>query len=205
MSALKVYTIFAGVNGAGKSSFYKLLKQDFGIRINVDEIIKTDFEHDWRNNKVQVQAARIAIKKIKECLQGDNSFNQETTLTGRTIISHINQAKANGFKVYLYYVGLENVDLSIARVSQRKRKGGHGISEEDLRRRYITSFEMLKLILPLCDRVQIYDNSKEHFEFDALSPLLIVKDKIIELWTKNCPQYLKDVLCDYITALNLSE
>jgi predicted ABC-type ATPase len=54
---------------------------------------------------VQVQAARIAVKKIKECLQGDSSFNQETTLTGRTIISHINQAKADGFKIYLYYVG----------------------------------------------------------------------------------------------------
>jgi len=33
---VKTYTIFAGVNGAGKSTFHSILNQDFGIRINLD-------------------------------------------------------------------------------------------------------------------------------------------------------------------------
>ena len=37
-----VYTLFAGVNGAGKSTFYRTLGQDFGVRVNTDEILKAN-------------------------------------------------------------------------------------------------------------------------------------------------------------------
>lgn len=95
-----------------------------------------------------MQAGRVAVSKIKECLNGDKSFNQETTLTGRTIISSMAKAKANGFEVNLYYVALANVELSIERVAKRVANGGHGIPEDDLRRRYAYSFENLKPALP---------------------------------------------------------
>ena len=169
----KTYTVFAGVNGAGKSTFFKMLNFDLGIRINLDEIIHDQFNHDWSNPKIQMNAGRIAVKLLRECLQGNISFNQETTLTGSTIISNIRKAKEAGFKVNLYYVGLESVELSIKRVTIRRLSGGHGIPEEDLRRRYITSFENLKLVLPMCDSVKIYDNSGSDV-FDILSPLLVL-------------------------------
>ena len=134
MDEAKIYTVFAGVNGAGKSTFHKVLNQDFGIRINLDEIIRDQHSNAWRDTKAQMLAARVAVRMIKECLSGDKSFNQETTLTGRTIISNISKAKTNGFKVIMYYMGLENVELSIKRVAKRVANGGHGILEKDLRR-----------------------------------------------------------------------
>jgi len=197
---MKVYTIFAGVNGAGKSTFYKALNRDYGVRINLDEIIKVQFNHDWNNPKVQMESARIAVKLLRDCLNGDTSFNQETTLAGRTVISNIKLAKANGFKVHLFYVGLRSVELSIERVAVRERLGGHGIPTEDLRRRYANSFENLKVVLPLCNSVQIYDNSGSSV-FDALNPLLVVKDDKIGLLDENCPQYLSNVLSDFISGL----
>lgn len=201
MKNLKVYTIFAGVNGSGKSTFYRTLADDFGIRVNVDEIVKERFNNDWRNPEVQINAGRIAVKLLRECLQGDMSFNQETTLTGHSILSNIKKAKENGFMIDLFYVGLESVELSIERVSQRVKKGGHGINEEDLCRRYASSFKNLKLVLPLCNKVQIYDNSREWF--DALNPLLIVINGKTEYWDKGCPLYLTDVLKDYVNALTV--
>jgi len=111
----KIFTLFAGVNGVGKSSFYKAMDSDFGIRINLDEIIRHQFKNDWENIKVQMSAGRIAVKMIKDCLDGSESFNQETTLTGNTILATIKKAKENGFSVHMYYVGLESADLSIKR------------------------------------------------------------------------------------------
>ena len=96
---------------------------------------------------------------------------------------------------------MENVELSIERVTIRKRTGGHGIPEEDLRRRYLNSFENLKLILPLCDGVQIYDNSSNS-AFDIINPLLLVKDGAVIKWDMNCPHYFKDILHDYIVGLS---
>jgi len=192
MSESKVYTIFAGVNGAGKSTFHKVLDRDFGIRINLDEIIRDQFGNEWRSPKIQMSAGRIAVRLIKDCLNGDSSFNQETTLTGRTILSNIARAKVNGFKIVLYYVGLESVELSIERVAKRVANGGHGISEEDLRRRFTSSFENLKTALPLCDSVYIYDNSKDNVR-GVLNPLVILLNGKVEYLEKDCPQYLRDV------------
>ena len=133
----KVYTLFAGVNGAGKSTFYYILGENFGHRVNFDE-----------------------ITLLRDLIEGEQSFNQETTLTGNTIISNIKRAKGRGFKIHLYYVGLESVDLSIKRVAQRvQNQNLHAIPEEDLRRRFNNSFDNLGLVLPLCDVIKVYDNS----------------------------------------------
>jgi predicted ABC-type ATPase len=201
MNGGKTFSIFAGVNGAGKSAFFRTLNQDFGIRVNVDEILRARCGRTWDSPKEQVEAGRIALDLLGKCIQGDASFNQETTLTGHTIIANIKKAKANGFKVDLYYIGLSSMELSMARVAQRLSNGGHGISENDLRRRYAGSFENLKLALPLCDRVQVFDNSSECRELESLSPLLIVSDGAVSLWDERCPQYLKDVLGDYVAGL----
>jgi len=193
MDKPKIYTVFAGVNGAGKSTFHRVLKRDFGTRINLDEIIREQFNNDWSNPSIQMNAGRIAIRLINECLKRDTSFNQETTLTGRTIITNIKKAKANGFEVVLYYVGLESVELSIKRVAIRVANGGHGIPVEDLQRRYSNSFENLKLVMPLCDRAYIYDNSTDNTR-GVLNPLIIVQNDKVVLLDNRCPQYLKDVL-----------
>jgi len=193
MSETKTYTLFAGVNGAGKSTFHKALKRDFGIRVNLDEIIHDQFNNEWRCPEAQMNAGRIAVRLIKDCLNGESSFNQETTLTGRTIVSNIKKARENGFDVILYYVGLESVELSIERVTKRVVNGGHGIPEEDLQRRYANSFENLKLVLPLCNQAHIYDNSKDNAH-GILNPLIILQNGRVELLNKSCPQYLKDML-----------
>lgn len=198
---MKTYTIFSGVNGSGKSTLFQLLNNDYGIRINVDEIVRDQFSHDWKNPKSQLQAGRVAITKLHECLKGDISFNQETTLTGKTIINNIIRAKANGFKINLFYIGLENAELSIERAALREKAGGHGIPEEDLRRRYENSFMNLKQVLPMCDNVIIYDNSKKN-PFETLNPLLIAKDGVEIEWDEiRCPKYLNDILKDYRRTL----
>ena len=93
----KRYTIFAGVNGAGKSTLYTLLNQaELGERINADEILFSN-GWDWRDEKAQFKAMRIAVDKINRCIQSGTSFNQETTLSGISIVKTIQAAKKQGF------------------------------------------------------------------------------------------------------------
>lgn len=74
-----------------------------------------------------------AVKRIKYYFDNGISFNQETTLTGNSIINNIKIAKQHGYTVKMYYVGVESVDIAIRRVQHRER-GGHGIAETDIRR-----------------------------------------------------------------------
>lgn len=152
--------LFAGVNGVGKSTMYNSqieegIKQS--IRINTDEIVRTF--GDWKNNADQIKAAKIAIKLRNHCFEEGKSFNEETTLTGKTILKTIDRAKELGYKIYLYYIGVDSPEIAKERVRNRVLKGGHDISSEVIEKRYYESFENLKKIISKCDYVDIYDNT----------------------------------------------
>ena len=91
----KYFYIFAGVNGSGKSTLYKtnFLNKDIknSIRINTDEIVYSF--GDWKNSIDQIKAGKMAIQLRNKCFLEEKSFNEETTLTGKTIIKMIDKAK----------------------------------------------------------------------------------------------------------------
>ncbi len=152
------YIIFAGVNGAGKTTFYTTYPEICQIpRINIDEIVrKIGF---WKNTSDVIKASRLALNYLHNYLDQNITFNQETTLCGKSIINNIKLAKSKGYSIELYYVGLESVELAKLRVKHRVKLGGHGIPEKDIERRYKESITNLQLILPICDKAEIYDNS----------------------------------------------
>jgi predicted ABC-type ATPase len=155
---VKEYIIFAGVNGAGKTTLYELKKQPDIKRVNPDEILMLDGK-DWRDSNNVFVAMRKSVCLINDYFSDGRSFCQETTLTGKTVFKHIRAAKSSGYYIKMHYVGLESVDLSIKRVAERVQKGGHGIDEDVLRRRYSCSLDNLRTAVLLCDEVLVYDNS----------------------------------------------
>ena len=112
------YVIFAGVNGAGKSTLYWTLPEDIKIlpRVNSDEILKSQ-GGDWRNENDVIMAMRTAVKLQHEYFRNKLSFTQETTLAGASSIKIIQNAKEAGYEIVMYYVGLDNVELAVERVS----------------------------------------------------------------------------------------
>ncbi len=155
-----VYKIYAGVNGAGKSTLYRIEEPPGEKRVNPDEILQ-DSGGDWRIEKDQMLAMKEAVRRINHYINEGISFNQETTLAGRSILNTIKKAKEKGFYIRLNYVGLESVDMAVQRVKARVRAGGHGIPEDFIRKRYEVSHAMLREVLPFCDAVKVYDNSEK--------------------------------------------
>ena len=161
---MKKYILIAGVNGAGKSTLYQSLQSLQGMpRVNTDEILR-DFG-DWRNISDVMKAGKIAVKKIAGYFDEGITFNQETTLCGKSILNNIADAKEKGYFIELHYIGVESVDIAKKRVAVRVQKGGHGISERDIERRYIDTFHNLKIVLPECGLAAFYDNTIEFRRF----------------------------------------
>ncbi len=160
-STKKTYTIIAGVNGAGKTSLYNVMKQDdridLGQRINIDEIVSR--YGDWRDNLLQIKAAREAMRMISDFIDQGVSFHQETTLPGKTILRQVQKAKENGYRVRLFYVGVESVELALERVHKRMGQGGHGLDDDIICRRFEKMRQNIQAIYPLCDKAVFYDNT----------------------------------------------
>lgn len=151
---MKQYTIIGGVNGVGKSSLSGVLRRqlsDMGIIIDPDMIA-------LKQQCDRLKAGKIAISKVKECLQKGVNFSQETTLSGRRTLRTIQKAREEDYYIRLYYVGVSTAEESLCRIANRVRKGGHDISSDDVYRRYEKRFADLAEVLPYCDEVHFYDN-----------------------------------------------
>lgn len=187
-----IYTVFAGINGAGKSTLYENVnKETLGVRINADDIAKE--LGDFNDPKIQLKAGRIAVSKIKDCINDRVNFNQETVLSGKSTIAQMQKLKNAGYEIRLLYVGLENKELAVERVANRVKNGGHNISTELINERYGKSIENLKAAIKIADEVRVYDNSKD---FNRKT-LFIAKDNKILFKAEKMPEWFKESLNEY--------
>ena len=151
---MKTYTIIGGVNGVGKSSFTGVLKErtmDLGTIIDVDKITA-----ELGGNALA--GGKAALTKIRDCIERNVSFTQETTLSGYKTESTTRQVKELGYHVRMFYVGLDTLDESLLRIQNRVRRGGHDIPNDDVSRRFSARWEALAKVLPYCDEAEFYDN-----------------------------------------------
>lgn len=155
---MKRYILFAGCNGVGKSTLYQTndMFRDMP-RVNMDEIVR-EFG-SWKNESDAFKAGKIAVQKINENFSEGLSFNQETTLCGSSVWKNILRARQLGYKIEMYYVGVQSVEIAKGRIRIRVSKGGHGVPDTDVERRFKESVENLKKAIALCDIVEVFDNT----------------------------------------------
>jgi len=191
----KVFYLFAGVNGAGKSTLYnsESLNNDIKntIRINTDEIVREI--GNWKNNSDQLKAAKIAINLRNECFLYGKSFNEETTLTGKTILKTIERAKELGYELQLFYVGVSSTEIAKERIKSRVEKGGHYIENDVVEKRYYESLKNLKEILLKFDKVYLYDNSEKYKNiFSFSNNKILFKDNKSISWAKEAIEIIEN-------------
>jgi predicted ABC-type ATPase len=165
MPRTKDYLVFAGVNGAGKSTLYHSniwRRPHFPktmCRVNSDEILREQ-GGEWSSPKDQFVAMREAVRRIDEYFRHGVSFNQETTLAGKKSLKDLQRAKGLGYRIIMFYVGLDDPTVAIQRIQKRVDVGGHGIAPEDVQRRYKASLGALLRAIELCDETYLFDNTQ---------------------------------------------
>ena len=184
---MKVYTIIGGVNGTGKSSLIGVLKTqktDLGQIIDVDKITA-------QNGGSTILGDKIALERIRECLDKSLSFTQETTLSGRKTEATAQEARERGYTVRLYYVGLDSAEECLQRIENRVAHGGHNIREEDVLRRFAGRWEAVAKVLPYCDEAHFFDNYNGFVEVaEYVNGELIAKGSTTPAWVKELQEYL---------------
>jgi predicted ABC-type ATPase len=184
--------VIAGPNGSGKTTFYdRFLKEAFPVFVNADRIaenianLSTDVSSDVSN----IEAAGMAEDERRRLIAAGSSFAMETVFS-RTAhwLDFLENAKAQGYSVWLFVVCLETPELNIARVISRVRRGGHPVAPEKVQTRWQKSLDTAVLSIPVADDLWLYDNSVPNRQhrligaFSAGKPVFRVVD--IPLWAK---------------------
>lgn len=76
------------------------------------------------------------LQRIRELARERRDFAFETTLASRTFAPWLRKLQSQGYRFHLVYLWLPTVELAVARVAERVRRGGHAVADDIVRRRY---------------------------------------------------------------------
>jgi predicted ABC-type ATPase len=144
--------MIAGPNGAGKTTLFRNLRQsgvDFGEYINPDDIaLELQGSYDERVR----QAQTIADQRRDACIAAGRSFSFETVMSHPSKIDILARAKATGFFVQLFFVGIDDPRTNIDRVRLRVAQGGHDVPLDKIIPRWMRTMALLGGAIKLADQ-----------------------------------------------------
>lgn len=156
-----VLCLLGGCNGAGKTTLARELLPRLGLMrfLNADEIARGLSPLDPQLRAFR--AGRLLLEEARSLLAAKASFAMESTLSGKTHIALIREAKARGYRILLHYMVIDSATQAIERVALRVKMGGHAVPEEDVRRRFDRSRRhFLEDYLPLADAWVLWNNAE---------------------------------------------
>ena len=174
---VKSITVLAGVNGAGKSSVGGAALRASGAEyFNPDEYARELRGRDpsMPGPKANAVAWAYGKKKLEEAIAKGTDFTFESTLGGKTITDLLIRAAGKKHAIDIWFVGLESVELHLARVARRVAQGGHPIPEADIRKRWIGSHENIIRLIPFVRTLRVFDNSREAAAGEEPEPELLL-------------------------------
>jgi predicted ABC-type ATPase len=149
----------AGPNGAGKTTLVWTLRQtgvEFGEYINPDDIA-TELHGSYDERVRQAQA--IADRRREACIEARRSFSFETVMSHPSKIDILARAKAAGFFVQLFFVGIDDPQTNIERVRLRVAQGGHDVPPDKIVPWWYRTMALLHKAIKIADRSVLFDNS----------------------------------------------
>ncbi len=161
--------IIAGPNGSGKTTLTNQLREqglDLGEYINADEITAellagTPSPTPGRIERANRQAQRLADERRQAALEDARSLSFETVMSHPSKIELMEQARARGYDVRLFFVGVDDPAINLERVALRVQQGGHDVPPGKIIERYERVMERLPDAVRASDQAVIFDNSRD--------------------------------------------
>jgi len=154
--------IIAGSNGSGKTTFAKEFLPNYAKCsnfVNADLIAQGLSPFDPM--LVAIKAGKLVLQQIKELSSKAVDFGFETTLSGKTYLSLINELKSKGYKIHIFFLWIPNAQLALLRIEDRVARGGHNVPSSDVKRRFDRSLNnFFNIYRPIADTWILFDNSE---------------------------------------------
>jgi predicted ABC-type ATPase len=156
-----VLHLVAGINGAGKTSFYydHLASRTPGAEfVNADEIER----ERWPDaiGQHSHEAAELAAQRREALIEAGISFVTETVFSHRSKLELVGRAQQAGFTVVLHHIHVSTPELAIERVRTRVAAGGHDVEAATVIARHPRTLALLHDAVLRADRAYLFDNSR---------------------------------------------
>jgi predicted ABC-type ATPase len=172
--------IIAGPNGVGKTTFADRYLPDEAKQlefVNADLIARGLSPYD--PEAAAMEAGRIALTRIRELISSRIGFTWETTMSGKTAVVWLRQAREAGYVLKTYFLWVRNPETTIRRIRQRVVEGGHDITEDVSRRRFFKTIQnFFTIYRPVMTSWKLFQNELPGLRLVAVEKCgrLVVRD-----------------------------
>jgi len=190
--------LIAGINGAGKTTFYNrfLRSRTPGAKVvNADEIERSRWPNEIGQHSYE--AGKLAARIRDELLTERKSFVAETVFSHESKLEFVRRAQSQGFRVILYFIHVNTPELASARVATRVSQGGHDVPPEKVRTRYPRTLALLTQTAGLVDCAFVFDNSRLG---KGLTHIMTIRNGEIEKLSAYVPGWAKKVFSQMLRA-----
>ena len=152
--------LLAGANGAGKSTLYDIV---LGPRtalpfVNADLIQRNELRDP--DPVASYRAAEIAADRRRAHVKAQESFVMETVFSHPSKLEFMREARAAGYRLVVYHIGVQDADMNVARVAARVNRKGHPVPEDKIRARRARGEALIREAVRLADLAGVFDNSR---------------------------------------------
>lgn len=175
-----------------------LLQKAKQSRHEISLFLKDNFIVSSSTDKFGYEGALIASFLRERIMDTGKSFSFETVMSHSSKLEEIKQAKEKGYLIYLYFICIDDADINISRVENRKQKGGHNVETPKIIDRYTKTLKNLFPAIELCDKGYLFDNSGKS--------LILIADVIEQCLTLNMneeklPLWFKKYVLNHFTNI----
>jgi predicted ABC-type ATPase len=119
----------------------------------------------------------------KSLLKAGEKISFETVFSHPSKLDLMKAAKADGYKVYLYFVATESPEINVSRIKEvRVKQGGHDVPDEKIRSRYHRTLKLMYDAAELAYQAYFFDNSHIDSGFEPFAHFKLVRGR--KKWDK---------------------
>ncbi|MFF2052353.1 AAA family ATPase [Leifsonia sp. NPDC058194] len=161
---MPVLHLLAGPNGSGKSTYVdRLLGPVTRLPFVNADVIAAERWPDAQAAHAY-DASRAAAEERSRLLEKGTSFITETVFSHPSKLELLDAALSRGYLVHLH-VMLVPVEVSVRRVAERVRAGGHDVPEQKIRDRHARLWHLVARARSSADRTEFFDNGSARSPF----------------------------------------
>ena len=190
--------ILAGTNGVGKSTAaFQVIP--IGVPFINADIIAAKLRKEYPDRNIQEIANAEAIKLMNSFINVRETFAFETNLADGDTWKFLLSIQHLGYKLNLYFFGVDNIETCIHRIENRVKEGGHFVRSDVARHRYENGIKLLNYYKTYPDNLYLVDCLN-----NPIIKAHIQKGKIYEIENDFLPKWIENLLQEIIAEENNS-
>ena len=197
------YTVVAGPNGVGKSTFSKIFSADYAIVFDPDKVkaIKERQYPDIPLESIETMITTEYWNAEDASIEKNQDLTVETNLRNNFLVDRLQFFKRRGFTINLIYMILPDIKLSTDRVGLRAAQKGHYIDPESIEYNFNQGIEMLKQHFQKFDNFLLVDGSVDK-QLALPKRVLQINNQQISYFNADTPSWAKQLIDEIILKLN---